>query len=296
MLAVEPCGWLPLPCGVPVEDIVAAVSGMADAELEARRFSTDPALRVLRALADHDELCLLLTEAGFGKGMHVLYETSGLAPALCALLALDVASVAIVTDDGAAAEEARLRWSHHSRAESFSVGPASEHAGPAGGWDSVLLDGPADPPDLLRLRAAVRPGGVVAFDVRPPSPDTTYAWDRSLQARVNAALCALPPIPPVSPSAVIARRTLASAGEWAGGAVRTVVADRLGPLSDVDRELVTQQHALADGGVLWRLLDRDDRALLSRFYDPGGSDYLLDRRDLHLTRLRSLARGCLPGG
>lgn len=294
MVAVEPCGWLPLPGRVPAEEVDGAVSGVTAAEFEARRISSDPALRVLRALADHAELCRLLNEAGFGSGMHVLYRTSGFAPALAALLALDVSSVVIVADEGALTDEARLRWAGHSRtaASSFATGIGTDRAGR---WGGVLLEGSVHPQDLLRLRSAVRPGGVVAIDVRPPSPPTTYAWDRSLQARVNAALSTLQPVPPVALSAVMARHALASIGGWASSTARTVVADRLGPPPDVDRELVTQQYALADGSVLCRLLDRDDRALLSRLHDPGRSDYLLDRDDLHLTRLRSLAWARLPG-
>lgn len=297
MVPAEPCGWLPLPGRVPAAEVMEAVANGAARELEARRIGSDPALCVLRALADHVELCLLLNEAGFGAGMHVLYWTSGLAPALAALLALDVASVAIVAGNGAHADEAWQTWSDHPRAaaSTFAVGPGTDQTSPAGGWDCVLVHGSALPQELLRLRLAIRPGGVVAIDVRPSSPATTYAWDRSFQARVNAALSTSAPVPPAAPNAVMARQALASVGGWAGSAVRTAVADRLGPLPDIDRELVTQQYALADGGVLRRLLDVDDRAALSRIYDPAGPDYLLDRDDLHLTRLRSLAWGRLPG-
>lgn len=296
MVSVEACGWLPLPGRVAAEEVVGVVSSVAAAELDATRIGSHPALRVLSALADHPELCGLLSEAGFGPGMHVLYRTSGLAPALAALLALDVASVAVVTDDRERTQEARLRWSSHSRAALSSfAGLGSDDALPAGRWEGVLLDGPAALPQLRRLQAAARPGGVVAIDVRPPSPATTYAWDRSLQARVNAAISTVTPVPPVAPTAVMARQVLASVGGWAASTVRTVAVDRLAPLSDIDRELVLQQHALADGGVLWRLLEDDDRETLSRLYEPAGSHALLDRGDLHVTRLRSLAWGRLPG-
>lgn len=295
-ISAEPCGWLPLPGRVPAAKVRESVSSGAARELDATRVSSDPARRVLRALADHAELSDLLSLAGFGGGMHALYSTNGLAPALAALLAVDVASVAVVTSEDAQGDEARLRWSTHSRAAALTfVGVGTDQRSPAGGWDGVLLDGPAHPNTLLGLRSAARPGGVVAFDVRPSAPDTTYAWDRSFQARVNEGLSTWAPIAPAPPSAVMARQALASVGGWSGSAVRTVVADRLGPLADIDRELVTQRYALADGGVLHRLLGVDDRATLSRLYDPAGPEYLLDRDDLHVTRLRSLAWGRLPG-
>lgn len=292
--AIDGAGRLPVDGRIPPADVLPVIASRTASETGSALLASAGGRRVLRGLVHRNALRDALVRAGVAAGTDVLLWRCGPAAELPALLLAGVGRIVAVDSATTVATTAR-RWGAATRSrvdfETWRAGMHYSGTAPA----AAIVPGAPTEDEVHGIRALLEPDGILVVVARPPCPDTTYAWDRSLQARVDEVLAEAPePSPDVAAGAALA--LLDAIGPWDSLTVSSYTVEHVGlDAPELLREQLTQDFALRHGSALLTALDPEDRAQLSRLHDPDSGAYLFARDDLHLLQTGCLVTGRLPG-
>ncbi|MFW5691358.1 MAG: class I SAM-dependent methyltransferase [Chloroflexota bacterium] len=290
--------WLALlPPGLPpTAALTVAVLPPDDPDRAAYTEALYASSDILRAVCFEAELKQAMQAAGIRPGMRVLDAACGAGGKSHLLLEAGADHVTGIDIDREALDLARRLPAHAAGQVVFQPAdllrplPFDDAT-----FDAVYVGdgfiGIHDPVALSELVRVLRPGGPLIFETVNVLPETLFAWDRGLQARVEAATWQ-----------ALAETDYAADGQTYEAAFHHTRAalgldlmhlpvTRTAPFDPVLAHYLLARFACQVAPLTWPHLDTADHAALLRLYNPTASHSLFQRADAAVTFHLSVLHG-----